>query len=89
MSNVMDFEDSMMDEIKRIVDETGGGVFVEIYMGGERMPVYTLIATKTEITNNGNVIRIYAADGKVFETAIQNVVLQLLGKEREKVLQPK
>jgi hypothetical protein len=58
-------------------------------MGGLRNPAYSFMATKTEITNDGNAVRLYAANGDVFETSIHNVVMQILGEEKEKLLQPK
>jgi predicted aspartyl protease len=58
-------------------------------MGGLRNPAYSFMATKTEITNDGNVVRLYATNGDVFETSIHNVVVQILGEEKEKLLQPK
>lgn len=59
-------------------------VYVEIWMGGLRNPAYSFMATKTEITNDGNAVRLYATNGDVFETSIHNVVMQILGEEKEK-----
>jgi hypothetical protein len=64
-------------------------VYVEIWMGGLRNPAHSFMATKTEITNDGNVVRLYATNGDVFETSIHNVVMQILGEEKEKLSQPK
>jgi hypothetical protein len=89
MNDVLNFENSIQKETKRIVDEIGGGVYVEIWVGGMRNPAYSLIATKIDPTNNGNAVRIYTADGEIFETSTNNVVMQLLGKEKEKFLPPK
>lgn len=66
-----------------------GDIYVEIWVGARSSPVYSFYATKTEIANKGNAVRIYTSDGEIFETSTNNVVMQLLGKEKEKFLQPK
>lgn len=66
-----------------------GDIYVEIWAGARSSPAYSFYATKTEITNNGNAVRIYTSDGEIFETSINNVVMQLLGKEKEKFLPQK
>jgi hypothetical protein len=77
------------NETKRIVNEMGGGVYVEIWVGGMIEPAYVIWAIKTEVVNGGNAVRIFSADGEIFETSVHNVVMQLLGKEKEKFLPPK
>lgn len=64
-------------------------VYVEIWVGGRTNPAYSMVAIKTELANDGNAVRIYATNGDVFETSIHNVIIQLLGEEKEKFLQPK
>lgn len=84
MNDVLNFENSMQKETKRIVDEIGGGVYVEIWVGGMIEPAYVIWAIKTEVVNGGNTVRIFSADGEIFETSVHNVVMQILGKEKQK-----
>ena len=80
-----------MNEIKGVEKRMtlDGDIYVEIWAGARSSPAYSFYATKTEIANEGNAVRIYTSDGEIFETSIHNVVMQLLGKEKEKFLQPK